>query len=143
MRPILKRIAAIFFVVLMMVSNLGLSVGIHYCQGNAKAFHITIGDEPLSCGMKMDMSCEEEPPADQTSLQKQKCCENAYLSFDNSEEFRVQASELTELSKSIATIVSNSPALYISLISEKNWHKDYAPPDLIRDIQTEVQVFLI
>jgi len=47
----MRRVFAIFFALLLLVTNSGVAFASHYCGGKAVKTNISFGQNELSCGM--------------------------------------------------------------------------------------------
>jgi hypothetical protein len=112
------------------------------CKDEVYDYHISIGNEPLECGMEMVCATPDDG-LNFPVLSKEKCCENKFLTFDNSEQLEPSAAKL---------VMSNIPVVIdqnfkisgsVSPIALKYLNQTYLPPNIDSDIQLEIQQFLI
>jgi len=78
-----KKIIAIFFLVLLLTSNAGLTLGTHFCGGHAMKSEIMLGHTSMKCGMEsLSDDCALPMEAERISGS---CCENDYVSMQSEE----------------------------------------------------------
>ncbi len=69
---------SILLSVFLLANHINLTIGTHYCRGQAVETKILIGETHMSCGMEdMDESCDAHGVQD-LSYTNSPCCENHY-----------------------------------------------------------------
>lgn len=136
----LKKLMSISLALLLLLGNIGLTVGTHFCGGHAVASEMMIGEKHLDCGMgMMDMSSH----GDEGTHFSKSCCENQYVSIESEELFK---QELSEKVAPVFVAVAVAKFLF-SFDVERNFQqlgfKDTSPPLPDQDIQVLHQVFRI
>ncbi len=75
----MKKVYAIFFAVLILLANTGITLSTHYCGGMAVHKSFMIGEGTLGCSMNgMEDNCNN-PMAGQSQLEDD-CCNDAFAS---------------------------------------------------------------
>lgn len=138
----MRRILAIFFTLLILVSGANVTLGTHFCGGTAVDSQLMLGHQHLDCGMSgMDSKKEGAEDRHETMLQSG-CCNNEYVSL------------LTDTNFKLATLKvdynwSFIPVPEISLLAlellplEISGFEEYSPPILRQDFTVLHQSFLI
>lgn len=138
----MRKALSIFFAVLLLISNLGLTLSTHYCGGIAVNTQLVMGNYDLNCGMEIQASaCDTN---EQTTFRKSSCCDNEHLRIQLDDEYKHQI-QITDLDVSdLIAFVPNLPQLNCELpTSNSSPTPFYNPPPLIQDIPVLHQVFLI
>ncbi len=140
-----RKITALFFAVLLMASNVNLTMATHYCGGKAVINQLQLGITDLDCGMTgedQDTPCayDEHTPA---SFDKIPCCANAFQTVDVDHEF-----------SQAGNAVPTAPLLLIAMaavvlhtlefsVADKPEFQHYFPPPPESDLRVLFQVFRI
>ncbi len=73
----MRKAIAISLSLILLLSNVGLTLGSHYCGGKIVKSQLMIGAKNLDCGMPdMKATCEKENASN--TIQPIPCCENHY-----------------------------------------------------------------
>lgn len=119
---------------------MGFSMGTHFCGGVAVKSELMIGHEHLDCGMGM---MDQQPNSEQTSIKRQKCCDNQYLTLEVDHNFKKGISPNVEQMLVVVTVakvlLEITPRASIDKIPVPNT----SPPLPIQDYQSQLQVFII
>ena len=124
----------------MLLSNVGLTYGTHFCGGHAVIGEFMMGESHLDCGMGlMDM---EHSDAD-TNVSAPNCCSNQYISSDMDDVAKKELS--SELISPFVTIAVATVLFTFTPIQETNQLPvvDTSPPLLEQDFQSSYQIYLI
>lgn len=136
----MKRIISITLALLLLLGNVGLTYGTHFCGGHAVIGEFMMGESHLDCGMgMMDM---EHSEAD-TNISAPDCCSNQYISADVDD---VTKKELnSELITPFVTIAVAAVLFTFTPIHETKALPivNTSPPILEQDFQSSYQVYLI
>lgn len=82
----MKKILSISLILLLLLGNLGITFGTHYCMGIPINSEWMIGQENMGCGMgEMDHDAENEAGI------KMDCCDNEYVSLESVDEASTEA----------------------------------------------------
>ena len=138
----MRKNSAIFFILLLLASSANITLGTHFCGGNAVESQIMIGHQHLDCGMSgMDKSMSKSDHSTQSMI-KMQCCDNEYLTLITDDNFQNNSFK-TDFNWDFLEI----PAIEFSnllLHSEDVIHfKEYSPPLIARDLPVWHQSFLI
>ncbi|MGB5509957.1 HYC_CC_PP family protein [Robiginitalea sp.] len=138
MKAIVFKIASLFMALLVLLSTLSFSVGMHFCGDSLVDF--SLFESVDSCTM------EAEPVKSSASCEMLDvdCCSDVAFVVEGQQELNLSFDPLTSEQQ---LLVTSFVYTYLSLFegpSEDSPHfKDYAPPPLIRDVQILDQIFLI
>ncbi|WP_306639760.1 HYC_CC_PP family protein [Sanyastnella coralliicola] len=139
----MKKVLAIFLSVLMLTSNVGITLATHYCGGKAVKTSIMLGQEDLSCGMtEMEPYCEKHHES--PTITSKSCCENQYVRFEIEDDYR--SSSIVEIPLQIgfiAAFIIGYINLYFFDASTEAEYLKYSPPLLDLDIPVFIQSFLL
>ncbi|MGB5189087.1 HYC_CC_PP family protein [Robiginitalea sp.] len=140
MKAIGIRIASLFMALLVLLSTLSFSVGMHFCGDSLVDFSLFESGD--TCGMTAQT---QKPPTSCEMMEMDMdCCSDVAFVVEGQQELKLSFDPLTFEQE---LFVSSFVYTYLSLFedpSEYNPHfKDYAPPPLIRDVQILNQTFLI
>ncbi len=140
----LKRLGAVFFILLMSLSNVGFAISTHFCGGNAVETALSIGEAHLGCGMESESDfCESTPLLN--SVKPIPCCKDEAQFIGLSENI---------LSARISTPSADSKTWILPIQSKHTFSRllcrTYVsfydippPPDILWDRQVTFQTFLI
>lgn len=135
----MKQVISILLSALMLISSSGITYAQHFCGEYEMLAKITMGEEHLSCGMKMEMSsCADEEGEDHH------CCNNEYTQVDTDDNFSKTSFKLDFDQNFAVAFVSVFVLQYIDNYPDNShFFTKYIPPPLDRDIPVWNQVFLI
>ncbi|BDD12935.1 hypothetical protein FUAX_53670 (plasmid) [Fulvitalea axinellae] len=85
----MRKVIAISFALLLLLNNMGLAVGVHFCGGKAVERQLSFSHDDLTCGMEMfEMdSCPKEKGSEHSRVHSTPCCENQIMSVSIDEDF--------------------------------------------------------
>lgn len=132
---------SIFLSLLLLASSSGIAYAQHFCGEHEMMAKVTLGEEHLSCGMKMMVpTCED----DNMVSKEAHCCSNTYTQVETDDNFAKVSFDI-DLDKNF---VSAFVAVFVlpqigNYPSHRNIYRDYHPPPLDKDIPILYQVFLI
>ncbi len=142
----MKKGFSILLSFILLASHMYLTVGTHFCGGEAVAFKVIFGETHLGCEMPlMEESCNdfEKSSKKEVSLNKIPCCENEYQTIHLTNEYVKDAAQ-AGFTVDFATVFIYS-ILNIELASKPThrfYTEHYSPP-LEKDAQVLFQTFLI
>ncbi|MGK0364855.1 MAG: hypothetical protein ACI85O_001915 [Saprospiraceae bacterium] len=144
------RIAAFLLAILVFVTSVGLSVDMHFCQGDFKSFSLIgkaknchdIAKKQSTCKhhkafVQQEDSCGESEQKD--------CCENRTLSLNSDQDQQFQTVDFT-LSKQVEQFITAFIyVFYQDKITEEEdvFFAQYRPPLIQKDIPVLIQSFLL
>lgn len=139
MKELLRQITSIAMALIVLLSTMSFTVGMHYCGEHLVDFSVFTPAE--SCGMEAMMSTTTK---DDCSVMKMDCCTDVEIVMEGQDDLKISFDQITfEQQTFITTFVYS----YIDLFEEVDENnipfKEYAPPPLIRDVQVLDQTFLI
>ena len=132
----IHRVFSVFMAFLLLFSTVSFTIEKHFC-GDVLV-DVSVFTEAQKCAM-------EAPESDQSTLSKKSCCKDTIDVVQGQDELTVKTFEDLEIEQQffIATLVHS----YFNLFEEEYQldapHIEYAPPNLVYDIQLLDQVFLI
>lgn len=111
----------------------------HYCGGFEMLSKVTLGEEHLSCGMKMNsFSCGDE------KQEGHGCCSNQYLKVLTDDHFAKVTFDFNFPNQWVPAFVTLFVFSELTLPQAPNSvFNEYLPPPLERDIQILYETFLI
>lgn len=135
MRKLLSKIVATFLSIIVLLSSMSFTVDKHFC--GETLVDVSYFGKANDCGMKMNMSSE-------SPKMKKKCCKNEteFLEFDSYDKENVLTLSPKEL-QFLVFHVHSYLTMYKDAEVEKEYYKDFSPPDLVVDIQVLHESFLI
>jgi len=136
----MRKVIAISLSFILLFSNVGLTLAIHYCGGEAVESQLMIGEKSLDCGMPdMDATCENDGAAN--TVRPIPCCENHYTTVNLKDSFT--ASSLVIVPHDI--FIQAFAAIFIDFSFVRESLTDdyftYLPPVAWPDISILFQVF--
>jgi hypothetical protein len=142
---VLKKIISISLALILLVSNVGFTLGTHVCGGFAVISELMIGHNNLDCGMSsMDTETEvgAEPDAD-IHFESTPCCENDFQTLQTDNNFNSEVNNFnlnqTFVIAFVHTLLDNT--LYPE--TPLSDYSNYSPPIPENDVQSLFQTFLI
>ena len=135
-----KKIISISLVIILIASNIGLSMNTHFCGGKAVETSLSIGIDRLTCGMPLS---KKTPLPSESSFQAKPCCEDQHeiVELDGDAESTSATSLI-----SVPFLVAYSAAFIQStlFVTAHNTHFPYdSPPIPKQDTQVLFQSFRI
>lgn len=129
----------------MLISNVGITLSLHYCAGKMVKSAIGFAHSELTCGMKKQAmnSCERESQTD--AIQKKACCQNKYATFsigDNYTHIKKAIVPCDDI-KFVAAFVLAFVDHYVVWKEKKQINTAYSPPFIEQDKFILFEVFLI
>ena len=136
MKEFLHKISAVALSLVVMLSTMSFTIDKHYC-GETLVEVSYFGKADSCCAKKMKKK-------EETKKKKKKCCTNE-LELIESTTFDKE--KLTSLSVQEIQFLVFHVYSYINLFQEveleKEFYKDFPPPDIVQDIQVLHETFLI
>ena len=131
MKSIFTKIASILIAFLVLFSTFSFTVEKHYC-GDFLVDVSIIGNAD-SCDMKIDAS------------EMKNCCKDEVYHIEGQD--KLQKNSIDDLSinqqKIILSLAISYQAIFADAALEKEFYKDFSPPDILSDYQVLYQTFLI
>jgi hypothetical protein len=141
----MSKFFSILLSVLLIASHMYLSIGTHFCGGEAVNTKLVLGKTQLDCGMDaMDEGCQHPEDSGQTGdrLEKAPCCENEYQTLDSTDDF------IKEFNVATLNFDFTASFFYVLLTLDLQpelkpiLYAAYSPPLFEKDIQVLFQTFL-
>lgn len=129
-----------------MASHMYLTIGTHFCGGEAVEKKIILGKADLDCGMSEtneDCHHSELPGKSYASIASTPCCENEYQTIETTDNFIKDCSVPFLNIDFAATFLFAYWNLDLQPKSTQNLYADYSPPLFEKDTQILFQTFLI
>ena len=140
----MKQIFSILLALILLASHSYLTIGTHFCGGEAVESKILLGETHLGCGtMEMEEPCNDSGNSNETNLDKAPCCENEYQTVQSTNEFVKDATPVTFHVDFAIAIVYATLNLDLFPNSTQQSHTEYHSPPIEKDIQVLFQTFLI
>lgn len=143
---IMKKGFSIILSFILLASHMYLSIGTHFCGGEAVESKILIGETHLGCGM-MDM---EEPCDDfensnkkKTGFNKAPCCHNEFQTVQTTDEFVKDATQVDFSVDLAVAFIYTTLNLDLFPESSHQFYTEYISPPLKKDIQILFKSFII
>lgn len=137
MKAFIKKIMATILSLIVLFSSMSFTIDKHFC--GETLIDVSYFGEADKCGMEgMEMNSTAK------KVKKKKCCKDETIfvessTFDKEKLITLQSVDL-EFVFSYAYSYIN---LYQSITLEKEYYKDFSPPDVEQDVQVLHQTFLI
>ena len=131
MKSIFNKIASISMAFLVLLSTMSFTVEKHYC-GDFLVDVSIIGNAD-SCDMKMDLSDINN------------CCKDEIYHIEGQDKLQKNSTDDLSLNqqKLITALVISYQTIFVDVDLEKEFYKDFSPPDILQDYQVLYQSFLI
>jgi hypothetical protein len=140
---LMNRVVSILLSLFLLASHINLTIGTHYCRGQAVDSRLLVGETHMGCGMAdMEEACDAEGDGD-LSFTNPPCCENHYQTLQATDDFVRDATPLiiNAGSAALLTTPSGNAVLYGNRAART--YTDYLPPPLEKDIHSLFQTFRI
>lgn len=125
---------------------MSLSVGTHFCCGEAMVTKILLGDTRLVSGMQdMEGACNDSNRSNTNELHFENvpCCENKYQALQSTDEFIKDVETHSFRPDFTFAFIYTNLDLEIHPNSTHQFFTEYISPPLEKDIQILFQTFLI
>lgn len=142
----MKQIFSILLSFILLASHMYLSVGTHFCCGEAVETKIILGETHLGCEMmETEESCDDSEHTNnmQVSFNNIPCCQNEIQTFQGTDDFIKDAAQpVINIDFTVAFLYTT---LNLDLFPEAShqFYTEYISPPLEKDIQVLFQTFLI
>ena len=126
--------------VLFLLFSMGLSLDVHYCQGNIKSIGIYTTAEKCSNEMETLNCIDHSDPA----ITKTPCCSNKHFSYQSGDAENTSNLVNIQASPSV-TIIQSSDCLKtdVLLLEDVMSFNDKDPPLVVKDLNILYDTFLI
>jgi hypothetical protein len=142
----MKKSYAIFLSLLLLTSHMYLTIGTHFCGGQAVNTQIVFGSTHLGCemqGKKEPLDGREKGESDKIAFSSVPCCQYEYQIISSMHEFIYKACHI-DIAVNIAVASLNSTeTLDLTQKSTHHFFKKYDSPHIKKDVQVLFQTFLI
>lgn len=134
MKKVLYKIASTLMAVIVLLSTMSFTVEKHFC-GDFLVDVSFVGDVE-KCNMDKSISI---------NVKKKNCCKDEVHHIEGQDELQKDNADKLTFSqqKFVAVFTFSYYSVFTELRLEKEFYKDFSPPDLNRDIQVLYQTFLI
>lgn len=140
----MKRLVAISLAIIILMSNLGLTVATHYCGGHAVESGLLMGGGDFDCGMEGGDTEHRVVDENCAHFTAESCCENLHqtIQTDNTLQIDLPAPEFH--APTVAEFVVYSFLFFEPVTAgEIAPFRIFPPPLPGRDVQILFQTFLI
>lgn len=136
MKTIVTKIFATLLSLIVLMSSMSFTIDKHFCGDTL--VDISYLGKADDCGMKMHKDSES------MSIKKKNCCKNTteYVDFDAFNQEKVQITTAQEI-EFLVFYVYSYLNLYQELKLDKEFYKNFSPPDISKDTQILYETFLI
>ena len=142
----MREVFSIMLSVLLLASHISLTIGTHFCGGEAVEKKVVWANSHLGCGMEdMDdpvINSSNALPTE-TTFAELPCCENEFQKVEATDDFVKDVSSLAIHIDFDYIHVFTLLGLEAAPIADKNLYAENLPPPLQKDIQILFQTFLI
>lgn len=137
MKPFLLKIASVFLAFSVLFSTFSFTVEKHFC--GEFLVDVSYFGEAKGCGMDMDKVSKV------VSKKKKNCCKDEVSQIEGQDELQKSSSEELSFDKQkiILALAISYHAIFEETKLQKEFYKEFPPPDLHRDYQVLYQSFLI
>jgi hypothetical protein len=131
------KISSFSLALLVMLSTVSFTVEKHFC-GNVLV-DVAVFSEAKDCSGNVSSDTEK------TTMKKKSCCKDEVNVMEGQDELKVRSFDDIQFEQQLflASYVYSYVNLFEGLPQLVVPHKDYSPPNLVKDIQVVDQVFLI
>ena len=137
MKVFIKKISATILSLVVLFSSMSFTIDKHYC--GETLVDMSFFGEADRCGMEgMKMN------SDASKMKKKKCCKDETIVIESStfDKEKLIILEHVDL-EFVFSYAFSYISLYQDIAIEKEYYKDFSPPDVEQDIQVLHQTFLI
>ena len=141
----MKQIFPILLSFILLASHINLTMGTHFCGGEAVETKILLGESHLGCGMmEMEADCNDSELTnnDQVRIDIVPCCQNKFQTIQGTDDFVKNAAQTVfNIDFAVAFLLTT---LNLDLFSKATHqpYKEYISPPLEKDILVLFQTFL-
>jgi len=136
-----RKLLTILLAILMLISNIGISINTHYCSGHQVAQSLSFGISDLDCGMNnMDQTCDHDP--NKNTLSKS-CCKNVHQLLQVEDSFVMHATASGINPFFVIAFVQTIAQERILLPAKQQFFTNYHIPPPKKSAQVLFQTFLI
>ncbi|MDF1560896.1 MAG: hypothetical protein P1P83_11930 [Bacteroidales bacterium] len=139
----MNRVVSILLTFFLLASHINLTIGTHFCRGQAVETKILFAESHLDCGMAdMEEACDAAGDRG-FSYTNPPCCENQYQELQATDDFVRDAAEVIlheGAAAGMTTPVSND-VIFGKRAAQA--YTDYLPPPMVKDIHSLFQTFRI
>lgn len=131
---------------ILLASPMYLTIGTHFCGGEAVETKILFWEKHLGCEMTdMEKPCNDSQKTDNkgVSFDKIPCCENEYQTVRVTNEYVEEATQIVSNVEFTLTYIYTTLNLHFFTKSTNQGNTEYFPLPLEKDIQVLFQTFLI
>jgi len=142
----MKKYFSILLSFILLASHINLTIGTHFCGGEAIETKVILGQMHLGCDMPdMDESFNdfEKYNNHDFSFNNVPCCENKYQTVQVTDEYLKDKAPLSFNVDFAVAFIYKTLNLDLFSRSTHKFYTNYAPPPLEKDIQILFQTFLI
>ncbi|MEQ9304969.1 MAG: hypothetical protein RJQ14_13755 [Marinoscillum sp.] len=136
----MKKVVSISLTLILLLGNIGITHGTHFCGGQAVLSEFMIGQELMDCGMDM-MEMRHSNEASSFSIPD--CCANEYISADTGEALKPQLTGKKILPLQTVVLPVLLYAVEFSRSTDPNLTLIPSPPLIDQDIPVLIQSFLL
>lgn len=142
----MKKVLSILLSFILLASQVYLTTGTHFCDGEAVETKIILGETHLGCGMEdMEVPCDKSDKTNKNGAgyDKTPCCENKYQTVQKTDDFVKDAVQVDLNVDFAVAFIYSGLNLDLFRKSSQQFNTEYISPPLEKDIPVLFQTFLI
>lgn len=131
---------------ILLASPMYLTIGTHFCEGEAMETKILFWEKHLGCEMTdLEKPCNDSQKTDNKGVNFDKipCCENEYQTVRLTNEYVEKATQIVSSVEFTLTYIYTTQNLDFSTKSTNQANSEYFSPPFEKDVQVLFQTFLI
>lgn len=140
----MQRLTSILLTILILLSQSGISMASHYCEGQLVESAIGFGHTEVGCGMGNRSSSSDKKDQNGGDSLNKNCCNDIYVDYDLDDEFKSSGFDVQKTNiKQVAVLVSVYLNKHVFEDKDQTDFTFYSPPLIKQDTSILFQVFLI
>lgn len=142
----MKQIFSILLSFILLSSHMYLTIGTHFCGGEAVESRILFSKTHLGCVMPdMEVPCDNSENSNKngTSFKINPCCENEYQTIKSTDEFVKDAAQIAFNVEAAVAFIYTTLNLDLFPKSTPQFYTEFISPPLEKDFQVLFKTFLI
>ncbi|MFD2563030.1 HYC_CC_PP family protein [Aquimarina rubra] len=138
MKDMVKKIASFLLAFIVLFSTVSFTVEKHYC--GRFLVDVAVFSKAKNCGMDMMNHYDDQ----ESEVKKPSCCKDEIIVVEGQDELKTSFDQIAFPQQIFITSFFHSYISLFTISEEKNTtYKEYDPPELVRDILTLDETFLI
>lgn len=139
----MNRVVSILLSFFLLASHISLTIGTHYCRGDAVDTQILIGKSHMDCGMaEMEETCDITGDRDFV-FTNHPCCENQFQEIHATDDFVKDTTHVILHAGDAAALTTPAGNEVLFGNRAAQTYTDYLPPPMAKEIHSLFQTFRI